>query len=102
MAYIPRNRYRKGYNQRRACSSSSFDSFFSTTALCKECFGVFSVTYILDGCCPYCGSPGEVNNLVTSRHGRKLLELAFKLSEQMKSKKGQHIVTDEEMYKEDY
>lgn len=82
---------------------TSFDSAFSSTALCKECCGVFCISYILDGCCPYCGCPGAADNLVVSKHGHEAsVKLAYKFAEQLKNSRKNHVITDEEIYEEDY
>ncbi len=90
-------------NRGESTPSTSFDSFFSTTALCMECLGVFCVTYIFDGRCPYCGNPGAADNLITSPYGRDdSVRLALATAEKEKEKRKYHVITDEEIYRDDY
>lgn len=69
--------------------SSSFNRFFSDTAVCRECFEIFNITFVFDSRCPHCGEYIDDNNLVVSNRGpeasyKKAIEISKKLKEQRK------------------
>lgn len=81
----------------------SFNAFLSDTAMCKECCNIFCITYIIDGRCPKCGAYTNETDLVVSPRGREAsLELAKKRSDKCKELRKHHVITDEEIYREDY
>lgn len=82
-------------------STSSFNSFFSDTALCLDCCEVFDMSFIFDNKCPICGSYVDESNIVVSDKGPDASkQLALRISKKMKDDKKHVVIKDEDIYEE--
>lgn len=78
--------------------SSSFSRFFSDSAVCRECFELFSMDFVFDSRCPHCGSYVDDSNIVVSMKGPEAsLKRAIELSRKLKEQNKPHIVSSRDI-----